>query len=497
MLLREVQPIVANDELRIHHSPDNRITVYRNQEKQPILQLDPTQFVNIAKDQSLVFIRRHMTTAPRSQEVLNTIEAVARDLLITPKWKPKDVDIFVQEVDNKLRGIPAGRITGRRDNDKPKNMEAQPAKQLEWSNNSDGLVIRWKEGKEQASAYLFEDSCALASTLTEYNTKKDDFVWSFDPAGKELSWKERSQMAKVLSSLDDDTRFFLEGGKDIETIIETLEIYLENDQPSVLSFEINLEESNASLLPRAIEALDVGYRPLIASQKWGSNSRLFLVKESLHKALFTQHLREIEQIDPTLAPQEKETLVMTYGAFSPITNDHIVMIKKMIASAKQVQGSNLVFIKPSKEFAHDEVSLKQKAQVIKEAVPEANICMETGLYDIFDALVYAYNLHYKNIYIITASDEVAQLDHMVHENNGKQTNAGFFDFQKHHVISYGKDNPDNSQAAQMGRNALANNDFASFAKAVQGPELPYLSSMKKLFNILKYELRGQIGMNGV
>lgn len=498
MKLQEVQPIVANDELRIHHTPDNRIEVYRNQEKQPLLKLDPTQFVNIARDRSLVYIRRNMVSVPRSNEVLNTIEAVARDLLTVPKWKTRDIDIFVQEVTNNIREIPAGRITGRRENDKPKaQVPQQPARQVEWTNDPEGFAVKWNEGKDQAAIYLIEDSGTLASTLTEYNTKKDDFVWSFDPMGKEFSWKERTFIADKLMEVGEDTRLGLVNVRDYEAIAENLNMYLEGEQPNVMSLEVDFSESNASLQPRAVEKLHANYSPLIATQKWGSVTRIFLIKDSLYEVLMTKHLEETEQVDPTLAPKEKETLVMTYGSFSPITNDHIVMVKKMVASAQQVQGSNLVFIKPSTEFAHDEISLKQKAQVLKEAVPEANVCMETGLYDIFDALVYAYNLHYKNLYVITGSDEVAQLDHLIHENNDKQTNAGFFKFQKHHVISYGKDNPDNSQQAQQARNALTNNDFASFTKAVEGPELQNLSSMQKLFNILKYELKDKIGLGGI
>lgn len=491
------------DEITVHHKNDGTVEIWRFSDMEAVqepelVNLPGKNIARMKKDDILARITQSTNELrPVTKNALapafNKAALVAKDLSINPRYRGHDVTIYIGR---------DGAILKRKtaDNTETGYKENVPASKIFWMNESTGFIFKWNEDKGEAAGWLFENSDSLASTLTEYNIKKDDFKWSFDPNGQELSWKDRSRISKTLVKEGKDTRFELEKGKSIERIIEGLNEYLGKAHPNVISFEIDLGEKEiARLLSRIVEKIQGDYTTVLATQKWESLSRLFLLKNNLYDSLFgpKKHLIEAEIIDPTLEPEEKEALVCAYGSFTPITNEHIVLLKKVVASAGQVKGSAMVFIKPSKEFAHDEISLKQKAQVIKEAVPEISVCMETGLFDIMDAFIWVYNRHYKEIYVITGSDEVVDINQIFEENNGKQTDAGFFDFKTHKVISYGKHNPDKSPEAQMARNALANGNFQTFMKAVAGPNLPYYTSIKKLFDILKYELKDRIGLGGI
>jgi Icc-related predicted phosphoesterase len=220
-------------------------------------------------------------------------------------------------------------------------------------------------------------------------------------------------------------------------------------------------------------------------------TRFFLMKSPIYDNLFRSPMQEAVQ------EQMRDALVMSYGTFSPPTEEHIKLLKKVVASAGQVNGSNIVFIAQDKQFSHDEMSLRQKAEVLKEAVPQLNICYDEGLFDIYDAFVWAYTRHYKDVYVIAGSDEVSDINQILESSNGQETEDGYFEFNKYKVISYGGGNPDRTPKAAEAKNAILNGDFDAFLRSVQGPEFPKFSHAKKLFQIMQYEYKNSVGMSGI
>jgi hypothetical protein len=284
----------------------------------------------------------------------------------------------------------------------------------------------------------------------------------------------------------------------IQTVQDVIVTYITNEIENIdiFSFEADTDsKSRAKIYIRLARQLsqkhEMDLRLVYATDKWNSLTEIFLIKNEVFNKLFPG-VAKIQEAQEGV----NDTVVMAYGSFAPVTEEHIKLLKTVVASAQQAKGSNVVFIQPDRDFGHDDISLRHKAEVLKDAVKGINICMEEGLMDIFDAFVWLYNRHYQNVTVITGSNEIVSIEQILKENNGKETDAGFFEFKKYKVLSYGKDNPDNSKGAKDARNAILNGDLDAFMAAVQGPNLQYFTPIKKLYNVLRYELKNAIGAGG-
>lgn len=498
-------------EFFVKHSGEGNVEItFRGKDRTwPVVEFNPKEIDERPADELADYISYRTNWSP---EVKNKLKAamqkaalVTKDLRTNKKFRGMNITISIGR---------DGKITGRKQEAIQEAM-GKPSP-VEWaSNEAWGTMFDWQVDGDRFQGRISPDSTMLKDTLMEYDSKEDKFVYEWEHP---LDWKKRKFIYDSLDGVEGVDFVFsnetvakkappqaigagvaLTGhghvGDIFATVIKSLEEFIQKHIKDFdfITFEAKHDShSRAALYLRLAKAvLNAGifdFKLLIFVNKKSLMTRFFVVKTPIFDNLFRKTMKEAQQF---------ESLVMTYGPFSPPTEEHIKLLKKVVASAKQVNGSNIVFISPDKQFAHDEISLRQKAQVLKEAVPELNICYDEGLFDIYDAFVWAYTRHYKDIYVIVGSDEVSDVNQILEASNGNETEDGYFEFKRYKVISYGKGNPDKSQQTAEARNAIINNDFDTFLRNVQGPDLPKYSHAKKLFQIMQYEYKNTIGMSGI
>ena len=203
--------------------------------------------------------------------------------------------------------------------------------------------------------------------------------------------------------------------------------------------------------------------------------------------MFGSHLTEAED--------KPKSLIIAYGSFSPPTSEHINFLKTMVASSKKNGDDVLLFLQPNEEF-ESSAATPQQEQAILRAIPgleTLNICLQEGIRDLYDALAYVYNeLHFKSCILMCGSDQELKYQEMIKETNGRRTEKGYYSFEHIKVVSTGKPNPDKSEQAVKSRNDILNGDFKSFIKDAN---LPYISTFKNLFDLLRYGAEEKLGIS--
>ena len=307
---------------------------------------------------------------------------VAKDLRVNKKFRGMRITISIG---------PDGKITGRKQESKIMQEKMGSPTDIEWSEGDWGAAFTWKMDGSIFQGRFIPHSTRLQDTIMEYDPKEDfTFEWNHP-----LDWKQRKHIYDSLDGIEAVDFVFsnesagstvkLTGqghvGEIFSTVINAAQQYIQNNIKNfdILTFEASHDSrSRAVLYIRLVkEVLQTGIYDLklvTMTNKKSLLTRFFLMKTPIYDNLFRTPMQEAVQ------EQMRDALVMSYGTFSPPTEEHIKLLKKVVASAGQVNGSNIVFIAQDKQFSHDEMSLRQKAEVLKEAVPQLNICYDEGLF---------------------------------------------------------------------------------------------------------------------
>jgi hypothetical protein len=354
------------------------------------------------------------------------------------------------------------------------------------------------------TAVFEEDSDHLRNSLMAYDTKKDDFLYTFDVP---LTWQQRKQAYDKLGSYtevafsfgDDsvDNPISLTGKGNVRAVMTNVQDialhYAEDHYKNFDLFSFEAATDSKSRTPvylRIAKRIIEKYPELvmvIATNKFHTTHEIFIIKNKVYHALFGQPIKEA--IEPAGL---KNGLVCSFGAYCPPTRAHIALLQKVVKTAQSAGDSNVVFIQSDPAFQGDEVSSKVKADALSSMVPDLNVCINEGIENFYDAMIWAYNRSYKNVTVIVGNDQQVEFEAILADYNGQTTGQGFFEFDSFKVVSYGKDNPDKSKPALDARQAISAGDFEEFLAI---STLPSYRDAKSLFKALVYELQANIGLD--
>lgn len=333
----------------------------------------------------------------------------------------------------------------------------------------------------------------LESSITDYNSKTENFFFETDKA---MSWRTRFDVVKNMNNITELGVFI--SGHHLDTLLERNQVkvnfnkiltnIMEHDDFDIASLVLESGDDGFATLILEISKdwNDVGFKTFNLVDSTNLTPRSFIFKEDeLYNSLFKKVLKE---------QGDSKTLVMAYGSFSPPTADHISFLRSMIATGEKANADVLLFLQPSEEFETSSTTLNQEQAILRsiDGLADLNVCLEEGIRDIYDALTFAYSeLKYESIILMCGSDQELAYQTMVQENNGQRTPNGFFKFKSIKVLSSGRPNPDKSPQAIAAKNAILSGDFKAFIK---GANLPYVSSFKNLFDLLRYGVEEKIGV---
>lgn len=413
-----------------------------------------------------------------------------------------------------------------------------------WETDKYGDGFRFTIGEDKFSAWFEEDSQELMTTLMDYDSKSDEFEYDFE---NDYSWKQREYAYNLLKEIKDVAFYFGDDGADVEsatgltgkgnvgsifrTIVDNVVKYVEKTDVPILSFQANSDSKSRptlySRIAKAIIAKTHNYVLEVAVNRYFNLYQFFCIRKDVYDRLFDAKLEEAEkpegmggeQKEPE--PKSKEgqkpegsldnkegsseedstpskKLVCTIGAFTPITGEHISLLRKVEATSKKLNAPAIVFISNNTDFPSDAVTIKTKAGLIKAVYPTIKICSdEDANHNIHSAMVWAYDRGFNDIYLIVGSDQVQRCTEILDYYNGKSSTAGKFDFKAYKVASYGDISPDSSEDAIQARNAVYNNDYVTFTKkctVFQKCGTRCHSLLKNLFGIMRQELESEAGV---
>jgi hypothetical protein len=154
----------------------------------------------------------------------------------------------------------------------------------------------------------------------------------------------------------------------------------------------------------------------------------------------------------------KKTAVISFGRMSPVTVGHEKLVDKMVSTARQVNGTPMLFLSHSVDKAKNPLTYDQKIELAQKAF--GKIAQRSSARNIIEVLK-SVEKGYDEVIIVVGDDRVREFDVLVNKYNGKE-----YQFDSIKVVSAGARDPDAQDVTGMSaskmRAAAVQGDFASF-----------------------------------
>lgn len=158
-----------------------------------------------------------------------------------------------------------------------------------------------------------------------------------------------------------------------------------------------------------------------------------------------------------------DTLTVSFGRFNPPTVGHEKLLK---AAQKASQGGDLkIYPSRTQDPKKNPLDPDMKISYMKKMFPdfEENIINDRDMKTIFNVLVAADEVGYKNVNIVVGSDRQAEFENLAQKYNGE-----LYNFDLIRVISAGARDADSEgvegMSASKMRKAVMDDDFESFRR---------------------------------
>ena len=171
--------------------------------------------------------------------------------------------------------------------------------------------------------------------------------------------------------------------------------------------------------------------------------------------------KKVEQ--PIEGGEGGDTLTVSFGRFNPPTVGHEKLLK---AAQKASQGGDLkIYPSRTQDPKKNPLDPDMKISYMRRMFPdfEENIINDSDMKTIFNVLVAADEVGYKNVNIVVGSDRQAEFENLAQKYNGE-----LYNFDMIRVISAGVRDADaegvEGMSASKMRKAVMDDDFESFRK---------------------------------
>jgi len=336
-----------------------------------------------------------------------------------------------------------------------------------------------KKGVFYKNVGFFKESVKHINSLL--NRYQYEFVKPLNTFTRRILHEGSSYLTEYVVSLAGG---FLDLGKDTAMFSNIITESLNKLSPDILIFNVTEQSLEESVIVENIlknlKSVKEDYVLEFIVDTFAKTVYPYLMKEKYYSVLFKELLQE-EDNDVTA-----NILIMNGN---PIVKEHLLVIKKLLATAHKDGGTPIVFVGNN---AHQESIFRDKEQALKKAFMGTNLKIENG--DNVDnniqrALQWVYEHHFRKCIVLCGENELQNIQTEILETNGKSTSYGNYEFEDIRAITYGENDPDTSESAIKGRNALLNKDLKGFMKEI---DIPYISTMKDLFRSLSAVVRNSI-----
>ena len=186
-----------------------------------------------------------------------------------------------------------------------------------------------------------------------------------------------------------------------------------------------------------------------------------------------------------LNESKKDTIVMTFGRFSPPTSGHELLVKTVLLTAAKYNADHVIFASRTQDAVKNPLTVKQKVAYMRHSFKGANIVgADDNIRTFLEAAKYLSG-KYRNLIMVAGSDRVIEYTKILNKYNGKD-----FSFEKILVVSAGERDPDSDGASGMSatkmRKAAAEGNFAKFKQGV--PSTMSTAMAKRMFNDVRFGL---------
>jgi hypothetical protein len=182
----------------------------------------------------------------------------------------------------------------------------------------------------------------------------------------------------------------------------------------------------------------------------------------------------------------KDKIVFAFGRMNPPTSGHQLLIDKIVAHAKKVQGAPVVFLSRTEDKKKNPLPFNLKLQLAKKFFPEITFIDDSTVKTPINAFSWIASNGFKEVYFFAGSDRLQGYADLAERNKTR--------FDVVELISSGDRDPDSDDVSGMSASKLRGfvkvGDFASFRKGMpkKADEKDIQMMYKSLQEVLNEEL---------
>ena len=143
------------------------------------------------------------------------------------------------------------------------------------------------------------------------------------------------------------------------------------------------------------------------------------------------------ELDPTygnnnknMVEEKANSVVITFGRFSPPTTGHEKLVAKITQEAKKRSADPLVYASHTFDKKKNPLDYNTKVKHVRKMFPRhaRRVMINKKVRTAFDAAQFLFDKGYKNVVMVVGSDRVTEFDTLLNKYNGKKAQHGFYNF---------------------------------------------------------------------
>jgi len=162
---------------------------------------------------------------------------------------------------------------------------------------------------------------------------------------------------------------------------------------------------------------------------------------------------------------QRDTAVVTFGRFNPVTTGHMKLVNHVINVAKHHNADHYIFASQTHDPKKNPLSYHQKVHFIKKMIPHANVEKTPGIKTPVDMLKHLEKKGYKHVRVVVGGDRIQEMSNLLHKYNGKEYNL-----KSINIHNAGDRDPDSEGARGMSASKMrahaASGNFSAFKHGV-------------------------------
>jgi len=191
--------------------------------------------------------------------------------------------------------------------------------------------------------------------------------------------------------------------------------------------------------------------------------------------------KALSMIKPIKEKQVNDTAIVCFTQANPPTKAHQQLFRKVIATAKNMQGDALIYLSQKYDAQKNPIPWELKVKYIKDYFgKQTYVCNDKAIKTIQDVLQSVYEHQYKKVIIIMGNEKIKETQQILNSNDAEE--EPLFTFDSIEVISCGGSDPDMESddvqySTANARNAVLDGNKEEFSSIIMGDSDEQISSL--------------------